>query len=80
MKERGVTSADAQSYVDNAEFMQVQRRGNGRVYYAADGATNLVRYDDAPETWYAQTAWTKGEYDENVKKLIDEARRLHGRR
>ena len=80
MKERGVTSADAQSYVDNAEFMQVQRRGNGRVYYAADGATNLVRNDDAPETWYAQTAWTKGEYDENVKKLMDEARRLHGRR
>lgn len=80
MKERGVTSADAQSYVDNAEFMQVQRRGNGRVYYTADGVTNLVRYDDAPETWYAQTVWTKGEYDEKVKKLMDEARRLHGRR
>ena len=78
VKERNLSKSDLQSYVDNARFVQIQRNGNGRVYYSDDGITVLVRRN-ADSEWTAKTAWSKDSYDEKAKMLMEEAKRLHDR-
>ena len=67
MKERGITEADAQSYIDYAMIMFNQREGSKRLYISKDGNSAIL-----VEGNLLITAYSASDFDPGLKRLISE--------
>lgn len=73
MAERNITQDDIQGYIDNALFSAKQFKGTRRVFYSEKGVAVLVKTNDYPGIdWIVKTAWSNEDFDDIVKKAIEE--------
>ncbi len=74
MAERKIAQEDIQCYIDSALFSTKQFKGKRRVFYSQKGVAVLVKTNDYPGIdWIVKTAWSSEEFDDVIKKAIEEA-------
>ena len=63
MTERHITDDDIRSYMNNAEVMFVQWRGQRQAFYGSTGVCVITK---TGEGWIYKTAWKKEDFDEST--------------
>lgn len=75
MRERHVTEADMQRYIQNAKVMFVQWNGTRQTFRTAEGAVTLHKSDVG---WIYKTTWSQSFFNEEEKFILEVISRYVG--
>lgn len=70
MKERGIAEKEAQTYIDNAMIMFNQNNNSKRLYISNDGNSAVLVEDKR-----LISAYSSKEFDDGMKKIIEEVKK-----